>query len=97
MSVLVGSDPTTAPRYSYVIDGHSNVVTLTDASGNAVATYAYDEFGAVTIDAEHFANGWHRSCNRSCNRSCDLSLAGSAGICLSLWPQLLRCGSAGGR
>lgn len=59
VSVLVGSDPTTAPRYYYVYDGRGNVVALTDATGNAVATYAYDEFGEVTVDTEHFSNGWH--------------------------------------
>lgn len=24
-----------------------------------VITHAYDEFGAVTVDTEHFTNGWH--------------------------------------
>ncbi|HEY7779857.1 MAG TPA: RHS repeat-associated core domain-containing protein [Ktedonobacterales bacterium] len=57
-SVQVGSDPTTAPRYYYVYNGHGDVVALTDASGTSVATYGYDAWGAVTVDTEHFANGW---------------------------------------
>lgn len=58
-SVTVGSDPTTAPRYYYVYNGHGDVVALTDSGGNVVASYAYDVFGALTVDTESFANGWH--------------------------------------
>ena len=37
-SVTVGSNPTTAPRYTYVYNGHGAVVNLVDASGTQVAT-----------------------------------------------------------
>jgi RHS repeat-associated protein len=57
-SVQVGSDPATAPRYYYVYNGHGDVVALTDASGTSVAAYAYDAWGVVQMDTEHFANGW---------------------------------------
>ena len=30
-----------------------------DASGTAVASYAYDTWGAVSSTTEAFANGWH--------------------------------------
>jgi RHS repeat-associated protein len=54
----VGNDPATAPRDYYVYNGHGDVVALTDASGTSVAAYAYDAWGAVTVDTEHFPNGW---------------------------------------
>ncbi|HEY7779855.1 MAG TPA: RHS repeat-associated core domain-containing protein [Ktedonobacterales bacterium] len=57
-SVQVGSDPATAPRDYYVYNGHGDVVALTDASGTPVAAYGDDAWGAVTVDTEHFANGW---------------------------------------
>ena len=57
-SVLVGSDPTTAPRYYYVYNTHGDVVALVDSSGNAVSSYSYDAFGAVQTDTDNFANGW---------------------------------------
>ena len=39
-------------------NGHGDVVALTDATGTAVATYDYDAWGVVSVDTEHFANGW---------------------------------------
>jgi RHS repeat-associated protein len=41
-----------------VYNGHGDVVALTDASGTSVAAYGYDAWGAVTVDTEHFGNGW---------------------------------------
>ena len=35
VSVQVGSDPATAPRYYYVYNGHGDVVALVDRSGAA--------------------------------------------------------------
>jgi RHS repeat-associated protein len=53
-SVQVGSDPTTAPRYYYVYNGHGDVVALVDATGASVASYAYDAFGQITSASENF-------------------------------------------
>lgn len=36
--------PSTAPGY-YVYNGHGDLVTLADASGNIAASYTYDECG----------------------------------------------------
>ncbi|HEV2459024.1 MAG TPA: hypothetical protein VGS80_11745, partial [Ktedonobacterales bacterium] len=58
-SVVVGTDPTsTSARYYYVYDGHGDVVALSDANGNVVASYGYDAFGALTSISESFTNGW---------------------------------------
>ncbi len=35
----------TAARYWYVLDGHANVVALTDSAGNVVDSYSYDAWG----------------------------------------------------
>ncbi|MGH2486056.1 MAG: RHS repeat-associated core domain-containing protein, partial [Ktedonobacterales bacterium] len=58
-SVRVGSDPTTAPVYYYVYNGHGDTMALTDATGAVVASYTYDAWGVVTSDTEAFSNGWH--------------------------------------
>jgi RHS repeat-associated protein len=60
VSVQVGADPTTAPRYSYVFDARGDVANLTDASGGVVATYTYDTWGTLTASSESIpnANGW---------------------------------------
>jgi RHS repeat-associated protein len=58
VSVQVGADPATAPRYYYVYNGHGDVVALVDALGVTVATYTYDAFGVPTSVAEGFPNGW---------------------------------------
>ncbi len=50
----MGSDPNTAPCYYYVYNGHGDVVALVDASGNGVASYNYDAFGALTSFSENF-------------------------------------------
>jgi hypothetical protein len=57
VSVQVGSDLTSAPRYYYSYNGHGEVVALTDAGGTTVATYSYGTFGTPTI-LESFSNGW---------------------------------------
>jgi RHS repeat-associated protein len=54
VSVQVGSDPNTAPRYYYVYNGHGDVVALVDAQGNTAASYSYDAFGQVTAFSENF-------------------------------------------
>ena len=54
MSVQVGSDPNSSPRYYYVYNGHGDVVALVDASGNVVASYSYDAFGPLTSASESF-------------------------------------------
>jgi RHS repeat-associated protein len=56
-SVLVGSDPTTATHYSYVYNGHGDVVAVTDASGTIAATYSYDAY-SVPASSGSFHNGW---------------------------------------
>ena len=48
VSVQVGSDPNTSPRYYYVYNGHGDVVALVDASGTGAASYRYDAFGQLT-------------------------------------------------
>ncbi len=58
VSVQVGSNPATAPRYYYVYNGHGDVVALTDTLGNSVATYAYDGWGVPTTNTESFPGGW---------------------------------------
>jgi RHS repeat-associated protein len=55
--VQVGSDPNASPRYYYVYNGHGDVVALVDASGNTVASYAYDAFGQLTAASENFGSG----------------------------------------
>jgi YD repeat-containing protein len=55
-SAAVDTDPT-GPRY-YVYNGRGDVVALSDASGNVVASYGYDAFGAPTSISESFTNGW---------------------------------------
>jgi YD repeat-containing protein len=50
VSVQVGSDPTTAPRYYYQYDGQGNVIALTDEFGGSAGIYAYDAFGNVLTD-----------------------------------------------
>ena len=59
-SVVVGADPTTSPRYDYGYNGHGDVVALTDASGNMVASYTYDVWGNLTNSSENIPNadGW---------------------------------------
>ncbi len=52
------SNPATTPRYYYIYNAHGDVVNLVDASGNSVASYAYDTWGALTSVTESFANGW---------------------------------------
>jgi RHS repeat-associated protein len=54
VSVQAGSDPNTSPRYYYVYNGHGDVVALVDATGNPVASYAYDAFGQLTSASESF-------------------------------------------
>lgn len=54
VSVQVGSDPNTSPRYYYVYNGHGDVVALVDAQGNSVASYNYDAFGQLTSASENF-------------------------------------------
>ena len=54
VSVQVGSDPNSSPRYYYVYNGHGDVVALVDASGNIAASYAYDAFGQLTAFSENF-------------------------------------------
>lgn len=54
VSVQVGSDPNTSPRYYYVYNGHGDVVALVDAQGNSVASYSYDAFGQLTAFSENF-------------------------------------------
>lgn len=56
VSVQVGSDADTAPRYYYVYDARGDVVNLTDASGAVVATYAYDTWGNLTTSSESIPN-----------------------------------------
>ncbi len=60
VSVAVGADPTTAPRYYYVYDGQGNVTNLVDDSGTVVASYAYDTWGHPTSASESIPNasGW---------------------------------------
>lgn len=60
VSVQVGSDPSTAPRYWYVYNAHGDVANLVDATGAVVATYAYDTWGNLTSVSESIpnANGW---------------------------------------
>lgn len=58
VSMQVGSDPATAPRYYYVYNGHGDTIALVDTSGNTVASYSYDPFGLLMSDTESFANGW---------------------------------------
>jgi len=55
---VVLGDPNSGPRYDYASDGQGNVVAVTDSSGNVVASYAYDAFGALTSSSENFPNGW---------------------------------------
>jgi RHS repeat-associated protein len=57
VSVQVGSDPNSSPRYYYVYNGHGDVVALVDAYGNSVASYAYDAFGQLTSASENFGSG----------------------------------------
>jgi RHS repeat-associated protein len=57
VSVQVGSDPNSSPRYYYVYNGHGDVVALVDASGNTVASYSYDAFGQLTSASENFGSG----------------------------------------
>ncbi len=45
VSVRVGNDPNSSPRYYYVYNGHGDVVALLDAQGNSATSYAYDTFG----------------------------------------------------
>ena len=54
VSVQVGSDPNSSPRYYYVYNGHGDVVALVDANGNTAASYSYDAFGALTSFSENF-------------------------------------------
>jgi RHS repeat-associated protein len=59
--VTLGLDPTSAStRYYYVYNAHGDVVNLVDASGNQVASYAYDPWGNLTRASERIpnANGW---------------------------------------
>lgn len=58
VSVQVGSDLSSAPRYYYVYNGRGDVVALTDASGNVAANYSYDPFGILLSSSENFPNGW---------------------------------------
>jgi RHS repeat-associated protein len=56
VSVQVGSDPNTAPRYYYyVYNGHGGVVARVDTQGkgNSVASYSYDAFGQLTSASEN--------------------------------------------
>lgn len=57
VSVQVGSDPNSSPRYYYVYNGHGDVVALVDTSGGSVASYAYDAFGKLTAASENFGSG----------------------------------------
>jgi YD repeat-containing protein len=57
VSVQVGSDPNSSPRYYYVYNGHGDVVALVDAQGNVAASYAYDAFGQLTSFSEYFGSG----------------------------------------
>lgn len=57
VSVQVGSDPNSSPRYSYVYNGHGDVVALVDAQGNTAASYSYDVFGQLTSANENFGSG----------------------------------------
>ncbi len=60
VSVQVGSDPNSSPRYYYVYNGHGDVVALVDASGATVASYSYDAFGQfvqLTSASESFGSG----------------------------------------
>jgi RHS repeat-associated protein len=57
VSVQVGSDPNSSPRYYYVYNGHGDVVALVDAQGNTAASYAYDAFGQLTSASESFGSG----------------------------------------
>jgi RHS repeat-associated protein len=61
VSVQVGSDPASAPRYWYVYNAHGDVVSLVDASGATVASYAYDSWGNLLAGSSESipnANGW---------------------------------------
>ena len=60
VSVQVGTDPSSVPRYYYVYDARGDVANLTDVSGNVVASYAYDPWGNLTSASERIpnANGW---------------------------------------
>ena len=58
VSVQVGNNLSTAPRYYYIYNGHGDVVALTDASGNVIASYSYDPFGVLLSSSENFPNGW---------------------------------------
>jgi len=42
----------TTTRYWYELDGHNNVVALTDSTGNVVDRYSYDLWGKPTISLE---------------------------------------------
>lgn len=54
VSVQVGSDPNSFPRYYYVYNGRGDVVALVDAQGNVAACYSYDAFGQLTSFSENF-------------------------------------------
>jgi len=52
-------------RYWYVLDGHANVVALTDSSGNVVDSYSYDAWGKPLTTSEtvtqpyRYASYWY--------------------------------------
>lgn len=61
VSVQVGANPSSAPRYYYVYNAHGDVTYLTDTSDAVVASYLYDTWGNLTASSESFANnpgGW---------------------------------------
>src|SRR5579884_4159506 len=58
VSVQVGSDPASSPRYYYVYNGHGDVVALVNGSGTVAASYSYDAFGNLLASSGSFANGW---------------------------------------
>lgn len=59
-SVVGRFRPRHIPAVLFAYSGYGDVVALTDAAGNVVASYAYDAFGVLTSSSENIpnANGW---------------------------------------
>ncbi len=49
---LLRQTGSTTSRYWYSLNGHGDVVALTDTSGNVVDRYHYDSWGVPTVDLE---------------------------------------------